>query len=69
MCAGRAVRPIEGPVICTNKTRKYERGGNIVLVHIISKDREKEREREETGSSTHQVTVKTLGVVRKIEVE
>jgi hypothetical protein len=64
---GRAVRPIEGPVICTNKTRKYERGGNIVLVHIISKDREKER--EETGSSTHQVTVKTLGVVRKIEVE
>ena len=45
MCAGRAVRPIEGPVICTNKTRKYERGGNIVLVHIISKDREKERER------------------------
>ena len=64
---GRAVRPIEGPVICTNKTRKYGRGGNIVLVHIISKDREKER--EETGSSTHQVTVKTLGVVRKIEVE
>jgi hypothetical protein len=61
---GRAVRPIEGPVICTNKTRKYERGGNRVCAHRFL-----ERERKQGQPHIRSRSRLSGGIVEKIEVE